>query len=205
MSKGWISPLVLITLSIIGLFFYFQFKKQTLTQITPPTAQLLFQGLFDDWKSYRNAAHSFTIRYPRNWFVREYGHYAANFQATNPNFEEASSAAIKVRYASLAEAIDLKGFEKIFDAQVGENIYEPLDVISIINKIRNFEIGGYPAVEYMVNRKFTALEGPRTEFSHVYEIDKDGAILKFASNAQTREEHLVIDPVFQQMISTIKF
>ena len=125
--------------------------------------------------------------------------------ASDPNIQEATPSAIKVRYSRSTDKADIAEFEKIYKAKVGQDIYEPLDVKSIINKNKNFEVSNYMAVDYFINRNFSAPEGPRTQHRHIYEINKDGTILSFLSTAQTEDEFKIFDPIFQKMISSLKF
>ena len=83
---------------------------------------------------------------------------------------------------------------------------EPLDVHSQVTKNKNLNIGKYPAIDYVIDRAFSALEGPRGEYSHVVVIDKDGAYLKFISHAETKEDQVRFnDPTFSEIVSSIKF
>ena len=205
--QGFALPLILIVLASIFVseVVYFRFKNkgpnQTASVVSSPASPDAYSG----WKTYRNSTHGFSIRYPKEWFIKSYQDYAADFLATDPQNREASPGAIKVRYLHLTEKVDLDEFEKIQKSEAGKDIYEPLDVKSVINKVRNLEMRGNPTVEFYINRQFSALEGPKTEFSHVYEIKKDEAILKFFSYALDKDSHLRTDPIFQKMISSLKF
>ena len=205
--QGFALPLILIVLASIFVseVVYFRFKNkgpnQTASVVSSPASPDAYSG----WKTYRNSTHGFSIRYPKEWFIKSYQDYAADFLATDLQNQEASPGAVKVRYLHLTEKVDLDEFEKIQKSEAGKDIYEPLDVRSVINKVRNLEMGGNPTIEFYINRKFSALEGPKTEFSHVYEIKKDEAILKFFSYALDKDSHLRTDPIFQKMISSLKF
>jgi len=61
------------------------------------------------------------------------------------------------------------------------------------------------AVDYFINRNFSALEGPRTQHRHIYEINKDNTIIRFLATAQTENEFKIFDPIFQKMMSSLKF
>ena len=205
--QGFALPLILIVLASIFVseVVYFRFKNkgpnQTASVVSSPASPDAYSG----WKTYRNSTHGFSVRYPKEWFIKSYQDYAADFLATDLQNQEASPGAVKVRYLHLTEKVDLDEFEKIQKSEAGKDIYEPLDVKSVINKVRNLEMGGNPTIEFYINRKFSALEGPKTEFSHVYEIKKDEAILKFFSYALDKDSHQKVDPIFQKMISSLKF
>lgn len=205
MRKGFALPFVLmvgITI-LVGLIYYVNNKNQLSGQ--PPITLRESPGPYSGWKTYQNPTYRFSIRYPKEWFVGEYGDYAANFTLGNQQIQESSPAAIRVRFNKLSESIDLKTFEKIYKLVPQEFFFEPLDVRSKVIKIRNFDVEGARAVEYTVDRIFTALEGPKTEYSHIYEIEKEDVILKFTSSAITREEQLRGDGIFAQIIASIKF
>jgi len=195
--------LLIIVGSIIAVLAYAKsINNRTDELILQPSAT---PDPFGNWKTYKNKTHGFSIRYPKEWFIKPYQDYAADFLATDPRNQEASPSAIKVRYLHLTEKVDLNEFEKIQKSEVEKDIYEPLDVKSVISKVRNLEMQGNPAIEFYINRQFSALEGPRGEFSHVYEIKKGDTIFKFLSYAQTKVDHQQLDPIFQQMISSLNF
>jgi len=205
-SKGFALPLILIVLASIFVgVIYFRFKNKGPNQTALVVSSPVSPDAYSGWKTYRNKVYGFTIRYPKEWFIKEYGDWAADFLATDPNIQEASPSAIKVRYSRSTDKVDLTEFEKIYKSKVGAGIYEPLDVKSIINKNKNFEVGEYAAVDYFINRNFSALEGPRTQHRHIYEINKDGTILRFLSTAGTEDEYRIFDLIFQKMISSLKF
>ena len=205
--QGFALPLILIALASIFItgIIYFRFKNKSSNQTAPAVSSPASPDAYSGWKTYRNSTHGFSIRYPKEWFIKSYQDYAADFLATDLQNQEASPGAVKVRYLHLTEKVDLDEFEKIQKSEAGKDIYEPLDVKSVINKVRNLEMGGNPTIEFYINRKFSALEGPKTEFSHVYEIKKDETILKFFSYALDKDSHLRTDPIFQKMISSLKF
>lgn len=206
MRSGFAPIIVLLVVLFASLasFTYLKFKNQSSTLSPLAQSSAPYPDAYPGWKTYQNKTHDFSIRYPKQWFVKEYGDYAADFISTGPQ-KEASPAAIKVRYLHLTEKVDLDNFEKIYNSKEQEEIYEPLDVKSIITKIRNLEIGGNSEVEYEINRNFSALEGPKTEYSHVYEIKKGDAILKFIASGETKEHEQQIDPIFVRMIKSLKF
>ena len=147
---------------------YFRFKNKGPNQTALVVSSSVSPDAYSGWKTYKNQAYGFAIRYPKEWFLKEYGDWAADFLASDPNIQEATPSAIKVRYSRSTDKADIAEFEKIYKARVGEDIYEPLDVKSIINKNKNSEVGGYMTVDYSINRNFTALEGPRGEHRHIY-------------------------------------
>ena len=204
--QGFALPLILILLASIFVgVIYFLFKNKSSDQTAPTVSPSASPDTYSGWKTYRNKVYGFTIRYPKEWFIKEYGDWAADFLAADPNVQEATPSAIKVRYSRSTDKADVAGFEKIYKAKVGMDIYEPLDVKSIINKNKNFEVGNYVAIDYSINRNFSALEGPRTQHRHIYEINKDDTILRFLSTAQDEAEFKIFDPIFQKMISSLKF
>ena len=206
MRKGFALSLILIVLASIFVgVIYFLFKNKSSNQTAPTVSPSASPDTYSGWKTYRNKVYGFTIRYPKEWFLKEYGDWAADFLAADPNVQEATPSAIKVRYSRSTDKADVAGFEKIYKAKVGMDIYEPLDVKSIINKNKNFEVGNYVAIDYSINRNFSALEGPRTQHRHIYEINKDDTILRFLSTAQDEAEFKIFDPIFQKMISSLKF
>ena len=184
---------------------YFRFKNKGPNQTALVVSSSVSPDAYSGWKTYKNQAYGFAIRYPEEWFVKEYGDWATDFLATDSNIQEASPSAIKVRYSRSTDKADIAEFEKIYKAKVGQDIYEPLDVKSIINKNKNFEVSNYMAVDYFINRNFSALEGPRTQHRHIYEINKDNTIIRFLATAQTENEFKIFDPIFQKMMSSLKF
>lgn len=170
-----------------------------------PVAESPSPDPYTGWKTYKNPTYEFAIRFPKEWYVRQYEDYAATFLLTDPQIREASVSSIRVRFNVQSEPVDLATFEKIYDLNPGESLNEQLDVRSKITKVRNFELNGHRAVEYTIDRTFTALEGPKTEYSHIYEIEKDNSILKFLSSATTREEQLRGDGIFQKMLTSFNF
>lgn len=199
--------LLLIAVILIWSIVFLVFKSKFLDSInllTPSSDQILIDKYYG-WKSYENEKHKFTLEYPTHWYIREFGNLDANFQETDPQMAEATPAAIKVRFNAGSDPLFLKEFEKIDKAQEGEKIREPLDVVSIITKIRGFKVENSTALEYTTDRTFSALQGPPKEFRHTYAIAKDGTILKFIASAGTEEELKVYEKLFQQMIQSFKF
>lgn len=206
-GSAHVSILVLLATILIWGFAFSVFKNKFLDSAKLPTP-LSSQTIIDKyygWKIYENKKYKFTIKYPTYWYVHEFSDLAANFQETDSKVREATPAAIKVRFSAQSDTFALKEFEKIAKAQEDEKIREPLDVVSIITKVRNFEIGASIAVEYTTDRTFTALEGPPKEYRHTYAIAKDEAILKFIASANTREELQIYEKLFQMMIESLKF
>lgn len=194
--------LLILTIALVSFLIIPRINNQT--QVSSPSVILdPTPDPYSGWKTYKNSTYGFTLRFPRNWYVKEYRDYAAHFYDTDPS--EATPGAIKVKFLKSQENVDTAEFEKIAKINPGQEIREPLDVKSTITKIRNLKIGDYEAVEYGINRNFTAPEGPRTEYRHIYEINKDNTILEFISTAETKEAQQIFDPLFGQMISSIKF
>lgn len=212
MGKTWSSsksqgfaPVVIVLIvagSIIGALIYAKFGNNKSDQ---SVAESPSPDPYQDWKTYQNQNLGFSLRYPKEWYARQYQDYAANFIVVDPKVQEASPSAVRIRFNKLSESIDLKTFEKIYNLKPDETFYESLDVRSKVVKIRNFDTGPNRAVEYTIDRTFSALEGPKTEYSHVYEIARQDVILKFSASATTREEQSRGDGIFQQIIASLKF
>ena len=190
---------VLLIVSVLAIGFVI---KKNLKWQSPEVSEQ-FIDPYASLKSYQNSTYGFTIKYPKNWFIKKYQDYAVDFYSQDP--KEATPGAIKVRFSALSEKADINEFEKIEKLEANHEIREPLDVKSIITKIKNLEIAANPAVEFEINRNFSALEGPRTEYSHVYEIKKGEAILKFISSDETKDKQQGVDRIFERMMSSIKF
>ncbi len=203
MRKGFAPVIALVVVAVIAIIGLALFKKSAnfQSQVQPQSEKTVDQ--YPGEKTYKNTSYGFNLRYPKSWFIKEYQDSAANFYDTNP--QEATSGAIKVRYASLNEKVDIAEFETIQKLDIGREIREPLDVKSIITKISNLEIAQNSAIEYEINRNFSALEGPKTEYSHVYEIKKGDTILKFIASEKTKEHEQQIEPTFARMIKSLKF
>ncbi len=172
------------------------------TQFNPPPPD--YQNILPGWNTYVNKTYRFYLKYPDKWYVRTFGDYAANFQTTDPKLGEATQGAIRVKFSALTEKADESEFLQIVKTDPSTPIHEPLDVISIITKVKNFTIAKSSGVEYVVNRRFTAPEGPRGQFTHVYSIFKNGAVLKFFADDNTKEEEAKFDTIFQKMITTLR-
>lgn len=202
MKKGFIQALVVfVAFAVLVIILIFGNSHLSNKNSGPSPSP----DLFDSWKTYKNKTYGFSIRYPKEWYLKIYGDYGVDFWTINPALKEATPGAIAVRYSRLAEKIDQDEFERIFKSDPGATIYEPLDVRSVITKTKNLKIGENPTIDFTIDRTFSALEGPRTEFSHVYEINKNGQILRFISSAETKEEQKFRDSIFGQIISSIKF
>lgn len=207
-QKGYILPIVIVVSTLIiftlgALSFTANFsQKEKNRQIFQNTEIDRFPG----WKTYENPGHEFTIRYPKQWFVVEYGDYAADFTAADPAKKEASPAAVQIRFLRSGEAADIREFHMIRKLKENQTILEPLDVKSTLTKNKNFKIGNYEAIDFQIERNFTAPVGPAKEFTRIYEINKEGTVLKFSANAPTLEEHLRFnDTTFSLMISSLNF
>ena len=201
--RGFAAVLVIIVLALAFGAMVFTYIRSQKTKQEQVKQDLISRDPYYTWKTYDNRRLGFSVRYPKEWFVREYGDYAANFSVVDP--KEATPGAIKVRFNKLSEKIDLQTFDRIYDLKPDATMYEPLDVRSVITKARSFDIGGNKAVEYSVDRIFSALEGPKTEYSHAYEVAKGDNVLKFISSDQDKEGEQRTDGIFQQMIASLKF
>jgi hypothetical protein len=158
------------------------------------------------WKTYNNPEYKFTIRYPKQWYLKEYGAYAADCVASDPNMQEASPSAVLIRFLSLNEAADIRDFEKIHKLKDNQTILEPLDVKSTLTKNKNFKIGNHEAVDYQIERNFSAPVGPAKEFSRVYEINKEGTVLKFSAYSQTLDQLIRFnDSTLSLIITSLSF
>ncbi len=203
MKRGFAQTLVLFVVFIaLVIFGYIQIKAKT-QQIVSPTYQASSPDPYSNWNTYKNDTYKFTARYPKQWHLRQYQDYAAEFLDVDP--KEATPGAIKARFLRLEDSVDLKEFEKVQKLEPSTELREPLDVKSTITKVDNHQVGPYQSIEYVVNRYFTAPEGPRANYSRIYKINREGIILTFLSEAKTQEEQKVSDPIFEQMITSIDF
>lgn len=206
--KGFILPALLIgsfiiifTLGFLSLNANFSQKGKNL-QISQKTETDQFPG----WKTYKNKSNEFTIRYPKQWSVVEYGDFAADFVDVSLKDGEASPSAIKIRYSKSAEIADIREFEKIHKLKNNQSILEPLDVKSLLTKNKNFKIGSHEAIEFQIERNFSAPQGPRKEFSQIYEVMKEKTIFKFSSHASQQEELVAFtNTIFSKIISSFIF
>lgn len=206
--QGFIVPILLIgiitiifTLGFLSFNTSFSQKDKNLQNL-----QIVETDQFPGWKTFRNKNPQFTIRYPQQWHMKEYGDYAADFIAVGPKEEEASPSAIKVRFSKSTEPADLKEFDKIYKLKDDQKILEPLDVRSELTKIKNFKVGSWDAIDFQIERNFSAPIGPRKEFSRVYEINREEVILKFSTHTQSQEELIKFnDTILSKMISSIYF
>ncbi|GEM_PF-5172553 len=203
-KKGFAQPAIVFILLGILAVVILNFKNITnrFTSLAPPPPE--YQNVLPQWNTYINKTYRFYIKYPDKWYVRTFGDYAANFQTTDPKLGEATPGAIRVKFSALTEPADQNEFEIIARSDPKVGINEPLDVQSIINKVKNFEVNKNKSIEYVVNRRFSALEGPRGQFTHVYSVSKNGAVLKFFSNADSKDEEAKFDTIFQKMIATLR-
>ncbi len=161
---------------------------------------------YPGWKVFTSPQHEFTIRFPKHWYIKEYGTYAADFVAVDPAKQESSQAAALVRFLSSSEIADTGEFEQKHKLKDNQKILEHLDVKSQLTKNKNLNIGGYEAIDYQIERNFSAPVGPRKEYSQIYEINKDGVILKFSAHSKSADELIRFnDSTLSQMISSLKF
>lgn len=205
LSKGgFAQPLILlILLAILVLVILNSDSLQKwFSNVQSPKSDV--ENVLPEWKTYENKTYGFSVKYPSEWFIREYEDYAANFQTTDPKVKEATPGAILIKFSALKEKVDQNEFEKIYNLQAGKEILEPLDVKSVVTKIKNLEIGGSRGVEYTIDRHFSALEGPKTEYQHVFAILKDGVVLKLLSYAKTKDEQK-FNAIHQKMIDSLTF
>lgn len=203
-KKGFILPFVLIAAALaVSAFGYFKLNSKYQPQEAPLVSPT--PDPFGNWKAYVNNTYGFTLRYPEQWYIKVHANYAADFWAVDPNSKEATPGAIAIRFSSLEEVVDLRDFEKIYKLKDDETLRQNLDVKSIITKIRNFDVQGQRAIEYSIDRTFSAPEGPRGEYRHIYEIEKGDAVLSFLASRTTKSDHRKLDPIFTKMFSSIKF
>lgn len=206
MRKGSALPLITVAIFILGGLTYLfiilthpQPKQQEATTSASPDQ-------YQDWNTYTNKTYGFSLRFPQKWSVKQTGDYSADFYSYYPNSPEATPGAAQIRFLRLSETVDLNEFNKIYKLDEGSQFAEQLDVHSLITKNQNSTLGSFPAIDFVIDRAFSALEGPRGEFIHVYEINKEGTILKFQSRSDNKEQQLRLsDPTFSQIISSIKF
>lgn len=206
MRKGTALPLILIiSFILLGSFGYFYLRpKYSATHVVPTPSPIA--DPYPNWKTYTNKTYGFSLRYPPQWNIKTYDDYSADFYTVDPNSREATPGAAAVRFLRSSEKADLNEFAKIQKLEEGSQFAEPLDVRSQVTKIKNFEIFGLDAIDYVIDRAFSALEGPRGEFSHIVSVNKEGTILKFVSRSENKEQQTRFsDPTFSQLISSIKF
>lgn len=196
-----VSFLIIFTLTFVSFKSYFSqvAKNQlflTVSQLDP----------LHGWQTYTNDAHNFTIRYPKEWYVKSFESDSADFTQNDPQKNQTSPSALTVRFSSSSNAADVRNFEKIYKLKDDQKILEPLDVRSQLTKNKNLKIGNFRAIDYQIDRTFSALEGPRREFQRIYEVNKEGTVLKFSNSSPTLEEQQKLnDVVLSQMISSLKF
>lgn len=202
MKRGFttLAILFLLLAASVAIFAYAKFGYQSI--LTSPTTEPS-PDPYGSWKIYQNKTYGFSLRYPEKWFVRQYQDYAADILDTDP--KEATPGAVKARFLASDQEADLAEFEKLKKAKVGEAIREVLDAKSTITKVADLKIGNYPAIDFTRDRIFTALEGPRGEYSHIYKIRKEDSILTFQSNAETEAMQKRFDPIITKIFSSIKF
>ena len=101
---------------------------------------------------------------------------------------------------------DIRDFEKIHKLKDNQTILEPLDVKSALTKNKNFKIGNHEAVDYQIDRNFSAPVGPAKEFARVYEINKEGTVLKFSAYSQTLDQLIRFnDSTLSLIITSLSF
>lgn len=202
MKRGFatLAVLFLLLTASVAIFAYVKFGYQSV--LTSPAAEPS-PDPFGSWKTYQNKTYGFSLRYPEKWFIREYQQYALDILDTDP--QEATSGAVKARFLASDHEADLAEFAKLTKIKAGESIREVLDTKSIITKTADLKVGNFPAVDFVRDRTFTALEGPKGEYSHIYKIRKDDIILTFQSNAQTETLQKRFDPLIAKIFSSIKF
>lgn len=206
--KGFIIPIVIIgSLAIIftlgALSFTANFSQKAKNQQISQNTEI---DRFPGWKTFKDKSSGLTIRYPSQWYVREYGDFAADFVEDELKDQEASPSAVKVRFSKSRESADIREFEKIRKLKDKHLILEPLDVRSELTKNKNFKVAGFDAIDFQIERNFSAPVGPRKEFSRIYEINREDTVLKFSAYAQTLDEQISFnDATFSLMISSLNF
>lgn len=202
-KRGFAQPLIVLILFglLAAVIFNFQKISTFFIPLNPPPPP--YVSTIPQWKVYKNSTYKFALQYPNTWYARTYGDYAANFQVTDPTLGEATPGAIRVKFSALTEKADENEFLQIAKTDPSVPIYEPLDVLSVIEKVKNFTVGKNSGVEYIVHRHFSAPEGPRGEFTHAYSVHAPGVVLHFFSVASTKEEEATYDILFQKMIKTL--
>lgn len=207
MRKGTVLPLIIVlSFILLASFGYFYLRPKFSGNSIAPTPTPSIPDSYPGWKTYINKTYSFSLRYPPQWNVKSYDDYSADFYTVDPNSEEATPGAAAVRFLRSSEKADINEFAKIQKLEEGSQFAEPLDVRSQVTKIKNFEIYGLPTIDYVIDRAFSALEGPRGEFSHIISINREGTILRFVSRSDNKEQQTrIYDQTFSQVISSIKF
>ena len=208
MPKGTALPLIIIvSFILLGSFGYFYLRpKFSGKSLSPAPTTAPSPDPYPGWKTYTNKTYGFSLRYPPQWNIKTYDDYSADFYTVDPNSKEATHGAAAVRFLRSSEKADTNEFAKIQKLEEGSQFAEPLDVRSQVTKIKNFEIFGLAATDYVIDRAFSALEGPRGEFSHIVSVNYEGTILKFVSHSDNKEQQTRFsEKTFSQIISSIKF
>ena len=202
MKKGFSLPLLLVVLSLTFGAFLLIISKNPETNLEVPYASFI---KVKDTKTYSNKTHGFELEYPKDFKKEEYQDFAADFRGEVKEEGEATPQAVFVRFSSSSESFDNREFDRILNLDAGKSFFEVLDVRSLVTKMGDFKAGSFGAVEYIVERNFSAPEGPRKEFRHVYEIKKDDTILRFLVSAASEEELETQNRELGKIISSLKF
>lgn len=202
MYKGTVLPFVVVaTAFLAGIIYFFVNIVPKNSQVVQEPTPVVTPDQYSGWNTYKNSAYNFSLRYPANWnFKENQGHLVEFFP---PETGEASGGA-SLKFIASADALDKKEFEKVYKLEEGSQFAEPLDVRSQVTKTKNSQVGAYKATEYYTDRAFSAMEGPKGEYSHHFTVELDNLVLKFVSSSVNREEQLRFnDPTFEAVIKSL--
>lgn len=156
-----------------------------------------------DWKIYNSVTHRFSIKYPPFLVVKDLMISAPVWESVQfyPLGADMSLPTYVISYET-ARAVG-KQFREIEALAPGKRLF--VNDTDYVVKIRNTTIGGYPGIEYLYDATGSNKQGRGSSYAHNLHINKNGALLMFSSSRGSKEEQQKWDPIFVQMIETIKF
>lgn len=201
LSSGFAAPLILVIIGlIVGIgitFAYFQLKPkskplpestttQTASQSSPiPTSSTALANENANWKTYSDSIGKFSLKYPQDW----------NITNENNRVKISDGNNTITLHTSPYPSID---FNKLYEKPDGTVDQNP---VFIRTKIKNLEIDGYKATIYS-NESAPANQNKGFDVT-VYIIR--GAPLTMISAQPDSNSRNVFLPIFEQILSTIKF